>query len=146
MKRFKLVLLVAALTLPVSSTLWVGETVAEEDADEDMFSREEVQLMIDEAVRKVPRNVVHNKQLVAQNRERDERLKERFEEQNEPNGGSAENFVTIEWVDQRLQWVREQANADRDRCDHYYANSNQHTSDLKRNFLDHTHDYDKLRH
>ena len=53
MKRFKLVLLVAALGLPASTTLWVGETVAEEDGDEEMVSREEVRLMIDEAVRNV---------------------------------------------------------------------------------------------
>ena len=79
MKRFKLVLLVAALALPASTTHWIGEAVAEDD----MVSREEVQSMINEAVRKAFRQAVHTKQLIAMMKVRDERLEERFAERDE---------------------------------------------------------------
>ena len=79
MKRFKLVLLVAAFALPASITLGVDEAVAEDD----MVSREEVQSMIDEAVRKAFRQAVHTKQLIAMMKDRDERLEERFAERDE---------------------------------------------------------------
>ena len=79
MKRFKLVLLVAALALPASTTHWIGEAVAEDD----MVSREEVQSMINEAVRKAFRQAVHAKQLIAMMKDRDERLEERFAERDE---------------------------------------------------------------
>ena len=79
MKRFKLVLLVAALASPASTTHWIGEAVAEDD----MVSREEVQSMINEAVRKAFRQAVHTKQLIAMMKDRDERLEERFAERDE---------------------------------------------------------------
>ena len=79
MKRFKLVLLVAAFALPASITLGVDEAVAEDD----MVSREEVQSMIDEAVRKAFSQAVHRKRLMAIMKGRDERLEERFAERDE---------------------------------------------------------------
>ena len=79
MKRFKLVLLVAAFALPASITLRVDEAVAEDD----MVSREEVQSMIDEAVRKAFSQAVHRKRLMAIMKGRDERLEERFAERDE---------------------------------------------------------------
>ena len=77
--------------------------MAEEDADEDMASREEVQLMIDEALSKVRRNAVHKKQLADLIKDRDERLEERFEEQNQPNDDALEEYVSREEVEHRFQ-------------------------------------------
>ena len=41
--------------------------------------------------------------MVALRKEGDDRLEERFKEQNEPNDDSADNLVTTEWIEQRLQ-------------------------------------------